>query len=166
MVRKAEAYPHSSQRAYLGMKEVGAVDIDPVLRLFGARKKQARENFAQYVIAGMKLGHREEFYFTDEAGILGIEEFVDATIHRLGETDGRTRRYSKKEIPQFNADALITAVEQVCQNAERGFLRPRQSDAGIIGEGSFDHFRSASRCKLRHAEQHNRTKLIDHKQKV
>jgi putative transposase len=134
MVRKAERYPHSSQRAYLGMEPAGAVDVDPVLRLFGARKRQARENFAQYVIAGMKLGHREEFYLTDEAGILGTEEFVDATIHRLGETDRRTRRYSKKEIPQFNADALIKAVEKVCQMPREDFCGPGKAMRALLAK--------------------------------
>lgn len=45
MVRKAEHYAHSSQRAYLGLEAAGIVDIDPVLRLFAARKKVARQRF-------------------------------------------------------------------------------------------------------------------------
>jgi hypothetical protein len=47
--------------------------------LFGVRKKKARENFATHVAAGARLGHNEEFYSTSEDGILGSEEFVDAT---------------------------------------------------------------------------------------
>jgi REP element-mobilizing transposase RayT len=71
MVRKAEAYAYSSQHAYLGTQPVGIVDVDPVLRLFGARKNEARKNFAKYVAAGAKLGHQEVFYLADEGCILG-----------------------------------------------------------------------------------------------
>src|SRR5262249_55021447 len=81
MVRKAESYPYSSQRAYLGTEKIVIVDVDPVLRLFGAKKDKARENFRTFVAAGVRLGHREEFYETGECNILGSDEFVDATIH-------------------------------------------------------------------------------------
>ena len=77
-----------------------------MLRLFGARKKMARENFAQFVAAGAKLGHQEEFYLTGKGGILGSEEFVDETIHRLGETDGRSAR-TVGDTPKFDGRALV-----------------------------------------------------------
>jgi hypothetical protein len=62
---------------------------------FGAKKAVARERYEQFVAAGMKLGHQAELYLTDEGRILGTEEFVDATIHRIGET----RRSVRKEKP-------------------------------------------------------------------
>ncbi len=112
MVRKAERYTFSSQRAYLGLEPDGIVDVDPVLRLFGAKKKTARENFAKYVTAGAKLGHQEAFYLADEGCILGSEEFVDATVHRIGETEKRASRRQQKQPREFDADALIAAVEK------------------------------------------------------
>jgi hypothetical protein len=51
-----------------------------------AKRKLARERYREFVAAGMKLGHREEFYLAEEGWILGTEEFVDKTIHRIGET--------------------------------------------------------------------------------
>lgn len=39
MVTRPEDYEYSSHRAYLGMEPAGIVDVDPVLRHFGARKK-------------------------------------------------------------------------------------------------------------------------------
>jgi putative transposase len=116
MVRKAEKYPWSGQRAYLGMEPSGMVDVDPVLRLFGAKKKKARENFAVYVAAGAKLGHQEQYYMASESGILGSEEFVDETIHRLGEKSRRreVRHRQNEDTRDFNSDALIDAVETVC----------------------------------------------------
>ena len=115
MVERAEDYPYSSHRAYIGMEPVGIIDVDPVLRLFGSKRKTAQRYFAEYVAAGAKQGSRPELYETN-CGILGSEEFVDATIHRLGETghvpkptDGRLGRTPD----DFDHEFLLTAVERV-----------------------------------------------------
>jgi len=85
IVRTPAAYPYSSHRAYIGLEEPWLVDIEPVLRHFGGTKKLARERFALFVDAGIKVGHREEFYAAEEGRILGSEEFVDETKTRVGE---------------------------------------------------------------------------------
>src|SRR5437762_6552297 len=122
MVRNAERYPHSSQCAYLGIRSDAIVDVDPILRLFHARKKTAREHFAQFVIAGVKLGHREEFYQADEGRILGSEEFVDSTIHHIGEVKRRAdRRRQNMESHELDTEALLTAVENVCDTPREYF---------------------------------------------
>ena len=123
MVRKTERYPWSSHRAYLGIEPDSLVDVDPVLRLFGARKKKARENFAAHVAAGARLGHNEEFYSTGDDGILGSDEFVDATIRRLGETNRKVRR-SEIDRQEFNAEALVSAVERVLGTKRESFHGP------------------------------------------
>ncbi|HSQ24172.1 MAG TPA: transposase [Pyrinomonadaceae bacterium] len=112
MVSTPEQYQFSSHRAYLGLEAAGIVDVEPVLRHFGAKKQLAREAYRQFVAAGTKSGHQERFYLADEGRILGTEEFVDATIHRLGE--------SKRSVPmrlteEFKAEHLIEAVEKVCR---------------------------------------------------
>jgi putative transposase len=120
MVRKAERYPWSSQRAYLGLELAGIVDVEPVLRLFGARRAKARENFAQFVAAGARLGHQQQFYSTSEGCILGSEEFVDETIHRVWQADRRVAR--KAGVQEFDSDRLIRAVESVCGLAREEFI--------------------------------------------
>jgi len=88
------------------------------LRHFGAKKKVARKAYGEFVTAGMKLGHREEFYLADEGRILGSEEFVDATIHRIGETKLSPRsRFAKQTGPndRFDANRLIALVERACR---------------------------------------------------
>jgi putative transposase len=111
MVRKPESYPYSSHRAYIGTEPAGIVDVDPVLRRFGARKKLARERFAQFVATGMKLGHVEQFYDTTSS-VLGSDEFVDSMIHRIGDF---VPKGTSKTVPiEFDPEALITAVENVC----------------------------------------------------
>src|SRR5438128_8424323 len=59
MVVEPEQYEYSGHRAYLGLESTDIVDIDPVLRHFGVKKRVARQRYRQFVAAGMKLGHRE-----------------------------------------------------------------------------------------------------------
>jgi len=86
IVKRPEQYVYSGHGAYLGLEPAGILDVDPVLRHFGAKRKMARRAYREFVAAGMKLGHQDEYYLADEGRILGSEEFVDATIHRIGET--------------------------------------------------------------------------------
>jgi putative transposase len=133
MVRKPEEYRYSSHRAYLGLETTNLVDVDSVLRHYGAKKESARERFSQFVQAGIKLGHREEFYLAAEGMILGTEEFVDGTIHRIGET----RKAKKKQYNQsreFNAEALIKAVEDAFRIPRADFCGSRKSALAITAK--------------------------------
>jgi putative transposase len=118
MVTEPEQYPYSSHRAYLGLEPAGIVDVEPVLRHFGAKKQLAREAYRLFVAAGMKTGHQKRFYLADEGRILGTEEFIDATIHGLGEIkrNGPVRRTM-----EFKAERLIEAVEKVCRVPREDF---------------------------------------------
>jgi REP element-mobilizing transposase RayT len=131
MVRKAERYPWSSQRAYLGLEEPGVADVDPVLRLFGARKAKARENFAQFVAAGARMGQRPELYEASEGCILGGEEFVDATIHHIWERDNKSIRQRRVETEAFRPEAMIGAAESV-MNVDRSLLLGQSKAAGTV----------------------------------
>lgn len=132
MVESVEDYPYSSHRAYQGVEAPGIVDIDPVLRLFGSKREDARRHFATYVSSAKRPGSREDLYDTQN-GILGSEEFVDATIHRLGETgfvpkptDGRLNLTD-----DFNTEVLLCAVEQIVGISRRDFCQ-RGKSAKII----------------------------------
>src|ERR1051325_7421859 len=57
MVSRPGDYAYSSHRAYLGLESTGLVDVDPVLRHFGARRDVARDRYWQFVAAGIKQGH-------------------------------------------------------------------------------------------------------------
>jgi hypothetical protein len=52
------------------MDEPWLVDLEPVLRHFGATKKLARERFEMFVRVGIRLGHCEEHYPREERRIL------------------------------------------------------------------------------------------------
>lgn len=133
MVRKAENYAYSSQRPYLGLEPDGVVDVDPVLRHFGARKTLARQRFAQFVAAGARLGHCDEFYETGESGILGSEEFVDATIHRLGETNGKVRRRDVNTVP-FDGEKLVRVVERSLGTKLESFYGAGKRESSVFAK--------------------------------
>jgi len=96
----------------MGLDESSLVDSEPLLRHFGATKKLARERFGMFVRAGMKLGHREEFYRADEGRILGSEEWVAETKNRIGEMP-RGARPQRKPRARLDPEALMQAAEKI-----------------------------------------------------
>jgi putative transposase len=137
MVSAPEQYPYSGHRAYLGMEPAGILDVDPVLRHFGAKQKVAREAYREFVAAGTKLGHQEEFYLTDEGRILGSEEFVDATIHRIGETKRLPRVSGQNNLPAtdgLDIDRLIAVVEKVCRIPRKDFYGSGKSAGAVLAK--------------------------------
>ena len=131
MVRKAERYPWSSQRAYLGMERSELVDVDPVLRLFGTRKQKARENFADFVADGSRLGHQDEFYSLSNGCILGSDEFVDSAIHHVWERDQKAPRATKARSREFDECRLIRSVEEVFELRAQDFIGQSKQAAAV-----------------------------------
>jgi putative transposase len=117
MVANAQEYPYSSHRAYVGLDNAGIVDVDPVLRLFAAKRQIARLEFQKYVQLGINDRSIKEFHFEEDRRILGSEEFVDSTIHRIGDT-GRAQRPAdgrlRDQTTEVETSALVSAVELVC----------------------------------------------------
>jgi hypothetical protein len=58
------------------------------------------------VRAGIKLGHQAEWSGADDGRILGDDEFVDATIHRIGQIN----RADKNRV--FLVACVLATVEQ------------------------------------------------------
>jgi putative transposase len=141
MVDKPEQYKYSGHRAYLALEPAGIVDTDPVLRHFGVKKTVARERYRQFVAMGIKLGHQPEFYLTDEGRILGTEEFVDATIHRIGETRRAVRKERGVKVNQkFSAEALealIEAVEKICRIPRAQFCGSGKRAGAVMAKEMF-----------------------------
>ena len=135
MVRKAERYRWSSHRTYLRNGAWHAGRRRSCLRLFRARKKKARENFAGHVAAGARLGHNDEFYSTGEEGILGSEEFIDATIHRLGEKlTERSAGAPRRQVPEFNADVLVAIIERLLDIRRESFYGSGKSRHSTVAK--------------------------------
>jgi|SRR5215510_2707610 len=138
MAVQPEDYEYSSHRAYLGLEPRGIVDVDPVLRHFGAKRIMAQKAYREFVIAGMKLGHQETLYQAEDNRILGSDEFVDATIHRIGESEPAIRRVNRiTSKDEFNAIALVEAVEQICCVPREIFCGSAKSTAAVRAKELF-----------------------------
>jgi putative transposase len=136
MVATPEEYPYSSHRAYIDLEPAGPVDVDPVLRRFGPKRAIARERFAQFVASGANLGHQPQFY-KDQDGVLGSEEFVDQTIHRIGDFDTRAaamRRKAEANRSELRKVALIRAVEMVCDVRQVDFCGPAKGPKPVFAK--------------------------------
>jgi hypothetical protein len=113
------------------LDEARLVDIEPVLRHLGANKKLARERFQLFVRAGMKLGHREEFYRADEGRILGSGEWVAETKNRVGEIP-RGARPQVKTGSRLEVQALMRAAEKLSGVGERELCSGRKTRALVL----------------------------------
>jgi hypothetical protein len=131
MVYLPEQYQYSSHRAYLGLAQDGLPYIDPVLRLFGRTKEVARDYFNAYVAAGIGLEYPEGFDSPAEGYILGSDEFVDTTIHRIGDTPRHRAEHAKKHVLSFDASALILAIETVFGMLSDKFCGPEKSAKAV-----------------------------------
>lgn len=88
------------------------MDVDPVLRHFGSRKAVARKHFSVFVdiVEGSdRSGEIEAMLGRGSVGILGSDEFVDETIHRLGE---HIPKGTPKRRPDLGTEALLAAVQE------------------------------------------------------
>lgn len=137
MVSNPAAFRYSSHRAYLGMDKPWLVDVDPVLRHFGATKKLARERFEMFVNEGLKFGHREEFYGGEEGRILGAEEFVETMKKRVGEVGKpKDKRGAARELEgliEAVAEATRLKREDICSRSKNGAVVIAKEALIIVG---------------------------------
>ena len=126
LVRSPDDYPYSSHRSYLSSKQSPLVDVEPVLRYFGATKPVARARFERFVRAGVNLGHRAEFYRADEGRLLGSEEWITKTKNRVGEIP-RGARPRVKSDSRVNLSALLSAAERLTGVKARDVYGSRKS---------------------------------------
>lgn len=131
MVERPEDYPYSSHREYLGLAPAGVTDVDPLLRRFGHTREIAIERFREHVAASIGIKYPKHLDSPAEARILGSEEFVDATIHRMGEL---TVGSKKKADSEFDADALTSAVEAVLGLPRDQFLGPDKNARSVMAK--------------------------------
>jgi REP element-mobilizing transposase RayT len=134
MVDEPEQYRYSGHRAYLGLQPAGIVDVDPVLRHFGVKKHLARQAYSQFMIVGMELGHQQELYLAEEGRILGSEEFVDTTIHRIGEIRRSLRIANQNRSGGFVISRLMAVIEKVCQVPREEFCGPGKNARVVLAK--------------------------------
>ena len=91
MVRRAEDYPWSGQRAYLGLETIPWLTTDRVLSMFSGRRDRARRTYRGFVEEGKEEGHQGEYGKGSEidSRILGDMVFIDKV---LGQSQERLKR--------------------------------------------------------------------------
>lgn len=69
-----------------------------------------------------------------EGYILGSEEFVDSTIHRIGDTPRRRSEHRKEQEKPFDAAVLISAVATDFGLSEDKFCGPEKSAKAVLAK--------------------------------
>ena len=86
LVRSAEKYPYSTERAYRAGKPSAMVDPGPVLKMIGGKA-----GYRKFVQDGLGQGHREEYYEVEDQRFLGKGEFGEG-LRREFETEQRPKK--------------------------------------------------------------------------
>jgi hypothetical protein len=132
MVAEPAHYPYSSHNAYIGSEPAGIVDVDPVLRHFGSKRKAAVRNYVEFM--GTAGDDDESGYSTAENDVLGSEEFVDANIHRLGVSGEKRVGRASATRHRFVAKCLIDAVEDVFRTPKLDLYGPGKNSRSIMAK--------------------------------
>ncbi|OQX17133.1 MAG: transposase [Desulfobulbaceae bacterium A2] len=86
MVARADKYPWSSHRAYLGREALPWLTTDWTLAQFGTSAAKARAAYRSFVAAGAAEEHRPEFYGRGaDSRLLGDDGFVAKCLAASGE---------------------------------------------------------------------------------
>ena len=89
IAKRAEDYPWTSMRAYLGKERLPWLNTDWVLAQFSNRKSKARKRFREFIHKAIDEGRREEFHKgTIEGRILGDDAFAEEVLALKGEKAG------------------------------------------------------------------------------
>jgi putative transposase len=134
MVSRPEDYPYSSHGAYLGRQQPVPVDTDPVLRHFGTNLTIARQHYRQFMRGTTPCDEVETFSSEIDGRFLGTKEFVDANIHRLGETGPARPRVQCGEASSLDGNGLIAAVEDVFQISREDFVGARKVASAVMAK--------------------------------
>ncbi len=112
VVKWAEEYPWSSQRAYLGKEKFTWLKTDWVLSQFSSRVGRARRRYREFIMEGMEEGRRQEFHSgTKEGRILGDDRFANEVLKLTKERTGH--RVALDEILERVCNLHGKRVEEV-----------------------------------------------------
>ncbi len=109
LVKTSQEYRWSSHREYIGKPAI--VDIGAIF-LFGRNRANAINAYNRFVQAGVKEGHRENYYCLKDQRILGEDKFAEDLIKNTSGWQGGYWNVEMSEIIEkacesFGADALL-----------------------------------------------------------
>jgi REP element-mobilizing transposase RayT len=113
MVKRPERFQYSGHRAYIGLDQSGLVDTEPVLRYFGASKKQAVEVYTRFVESALGEPSQGQYYRAAEGRLLGAQDFIDQVKHRIGDHKSVNHAFERTSVEDLlNAAAKSTGLTQ------------------------------------------------------
>ena len=132
MVAEPDQYRYSGHGAYLGRDRSGLVDVNPLLRYFGAIKTEARKSYLAFVRGGKGLDVQGHFYPSEESRLLGSDEFIDSMIHRIGEVPRKGNRANGTGVQDLNMEALIWATVKASGMGRDDFYGVTKRRAAVL----------------------------------
>lgn len=121
LVKRPEKYHYSGHRAYIGLDDSGLVDVEPVLRHFGANKKRAVEVYIRFVEASLGEKSQGQYYRAAEGRVLGSEEFLEQTRHRIGEHKAVRPGFNRISVDELLSAAVRSSglsLQQLCSKSK------------------------------------------------
>ena len=130
-IDELDSYPWSGHAVLMGKQELSGQSSDDVLLLFDQRKKSARQKYREFVIDGIKHGHRDDLvggglrrsqgvrtmgeYEAYDERILGSGEFVESLWRETESSEVQIPKITLDEMMQRAADTLQVKVELLRQ---------------------------------------------------
>lgn len=114
LTRTPESWLWSSHRAYLGSPvEDMPLDRMDILGQFHRDPLKARKAFARFVLEGLGMGHRQEFYEVWEQRVLGDQAFAEELLAPRREASELPIRVSVEQILRSVAEELGIPAERI-----------------------------------------------------
>ena len=137
IARDPAAFRYSSHRAYLGEEETRFVDVDTVLRHFGATKKLARKRYNAFMKAGMKISSREDLYGGADKRVIGDEEFVGRIEDRVREIHknkvGKIEPADLERLLEAAANTMSLTAREICSGSKKQKIVLAKESLIIVG---------------------------------
>lgn len=132
-IDELDSYPWCGHAVLMGKRELPGQNIADVLMLFGQKNKRACNKYREFVIDGIKNGHRDDLvggglrrsqgvlttgeYEAYDARILGSGEFVESLWRDTDSLGIPVTKMSLEKLIQSIAEAFGVNVEQLRQKS-------------------------------------------------
>lgn len=70
-------YPWSSHQIYVGKKKAKWVETELILSQFGKKKRESVKRYQKFILDGLGMKHREDYYKVVDQRYLGDDTFID-----------------------------------------------------------------------------------------
>jgi len=70
-------YPWSSHQIYVGKKKAKWIETELILSQFGKKKRESVKRYQKFILDGLGMGHREDYYKVVDQRYLGDDTFID-----------------------------------------------------------------------------------------